>query len=209
MSFNIEDVYDIVLKWGTMYPIDNFKLIFINKFTYENRDGILKQKLLNYESIIRKLIKKCDWKHLIDVIEILKRFNINMETVYIPDINQGNGLYLKNILQYYFRHRWTCYYSSHNQHFDFSYLFDINELDYFVKFSIDVGISDDVIIRLIKNEICQYEDAMGDSWGYLFSRLFKQQIRCLKLVGHKYFIKFTYDRVMEQLFYTFRRLKRN
>ena len=213
MSYTFEDVYDIVLKWGTLYPIDNFNLIFMNNFTYENSDGIVKQTFTNSETLIKifeKLITNHQWNSLIRLIKRLKKYHVNLENIYIPDVNDrvtrrmirgGDGLYLSELLEYYLQYRWCCYYRFRNENFDDDDLFDINQLDYFVKLAIDLGVSDDFIIRVIENDIENYIDQCSDGWGYMFSELFEHQIKDLETVGNKYFMKFKYNQVMRELLY--------
>lgn len=89
MSNQLEDVYDIVLKWGTIYHNETSNLMFMNKFMYQSGKTLQKKLLVRSDGIMTKtaceLIEKLtcneEWDGLINLMSCLRKHGVRIDNI--------------------------------------------------------------------------------------------------------------------------------
>jgi len=213
MSNQLEDVYDIVLKWGTIYSHESSNLMFMNKLMYESGQTFIKRKLVNHDGTITESVNKLlgnfirgrKWDNAVQLLKRLKDYDAKFETISIKGVriqeyhrrvrgyNKLSDLPLKCLLDYYFEdcHRAGC-------------RLDTNVMLYFINLLLDLGISEKVVAKIVKLELDYYvNDYVYVDDTYILDNFEEQhfangQSDTLYTVGMKYLKAFRYRYVMRE-----------
>lgn len=222
MSYTIEDVYDIVLKWGNHYPEEILNLMFVDKFIHEGGKIFMKRLLVNSDKsitnktyrLLNSFMNNKEWRKLNDLLITLQKYNANLKNItfrcYDVLINTDHHVKLSNILKNYLEtvnsnlEMYILRERTKMAHYDEGDKFDLDILTNFINFSLYVGETDEYLTNILTSFIDRFYDSLQRLKKYIVYPIFgidirEKQLDILTTAGKKCLVRFNYNLVMHEL----------